>query len=579
MSACTHAMVEGINAKLAEIGEVAWPNEKVASEVCYEISQRLDGPDFLPEGGLSKESAVMIANLIKEANVACIEDGGVDDATARGYIAKSAAAARDLETLASDVAGNCMLKAAEDTLLHDAGDSGENTLSAAAANGDPLAKLDLKNRPEGSYNAGRGNTAMPEDVGQVGQTMPHDGAPSMGAVSNSLDIKMATLRNVIDAVKTAGKKSVVDNLKDAVGSAKASGRAAYDATKKKGGGAARAASKSGVGAAIGAGAGGLAAGGAAGFLGSEAMKKKEAQEKIAAKKTPSGKATAGALGFLGKNKAAIGAGAAGLAAGAAGGVAASRMGKDKEKTASYESVVMRGFLKAAAEHYRDDGLRQLKVASPDQLDPDQLRMLADYIEQNIQAEGNNVDLGQMDPDLLAALHGQGQGAMEEEGLDEEQEGAQGGAPQMPPQMKGASASVLERIKRAAEGGPAGETGDNTLSAAASHDAVAKLDKKNRPEGSYDAGLGQTTLPNEGQVGHAEVVAPSESPKNTMTTELKSASLTAAQRSYVEKLDKMATIYGDQLPTTLNRVEKVAALKSLAEMAPAERSGFLAALRS
>lgn len=727
MSSCTHAMIVGINTKLAELGEVAWPDEKVASEVCFQIAQSLDGPDTLPAEGLSKESALMIAQLLKEANEAMVADGGITEQGAEDYLAKTASAARDLDALAADVAGECMLKAASDALLETPGDSGENSLAAAAAAGDALARLDQKNRPAGSYNAGLGQTAMPVDVGQVGTVMPHPSGPDMGDVPNSLDIKMAQLRAVIEHIKTAGKSKALDGLMDAVGKGKKGGRAAWEAAKKsgKGGGGGKGSDfLKRHGGALAAGAAGVVAGGAAGYAAGRSGSEKDAtihvspgdatkvvekglatrnvglakrtiMDKLKDKKKgiAAGLAAAGAgfgagyaathkgesdkeasvaervrrakspvsraMDAVKKNKGALGvagASAAGAAVGAAVGSATSK------KEASYAEVVMRGFQKVAAEQLLTDALVELKVASVDELDPDQLRALADYIEQNVSQQSDSVDLSHLDPQLLAALHAQGSAPDEEdEGGDEppvpgappktafavtdaghqldashyrriadalhgmsqdsqrytdeqpllshftgeqmnalmnklvsrhydyaarkHEQGSNAWNPyggmltQSRQEQAAKRGSVLDRIKRAAAGGMAGETADNTLNAAAaSGDAVAKLDKKNRPEGSYDAGLGASNFPNVGQVGHSEVVEPRENPKNTVTTELKSASLTDEEKAYVGQVQKMAQLYGDQLPSTLERGEKIAALKELVGLSPADRKVFIEALR-
>lgn len=720
MSSFTHAMVLGINTKLAELGEVAWPDAKVASEVCFHIAGSLDGPDMLPETGLSKESAELIARLVKEANEAMIADNGITQDAAQQYLAKTASDAQDLNALASEVAGECMLKSASAVLLETPGDSGDNTLAAAAAAGDALARLDQKNRPAGSYNAGLGQTEMPVDVGQVGTVMPHPSGPEMGDVPNTLDIKMAQLRAVIEQVKTGSKSKALEGIMGAVERGKKGGQAAWEAAKKSGKGHTSNLKDKGRdflkrhGKALAAGGAGVAAGAAAGYAASNSKKEADAKTMVdgpfrraanavkrrmehgastsvaktvadqtsadgpvrkalnAVKRraehgaeTSAARTVAGgsasplrkAMDAVGRNKAPIAAGAAGAAAGAAGGAAAA----DKEKKGSYEEIARSGFQKVAAEILAEAALVELKVASFDDLDPDQLRALADYIEQNV-SQSNNVDLGQLDPQLLAALHAQGAAP------DEEDEGDEPPVPGAPPKTafavtdaghqldadhyrriadalhgmsqdsqrytdeqpllshftgeqmnalmnrlagrhydyasrkheQGANAwnpyggmltqsrqeqaakqgSVLDRIKSAGSGGMAGETADNTLSAAAgSGDAVAKLDKKNRPEGAYNAGLGASDFPNVGQVGHSEVVAPSENPKNTMTTELKNASLSDEDKAYVAQVQKMAQLYGDQLPANFSREEKIASLKELVGLTPADRKVFIEALRS
>jgi hypothetical protein len=138
-----------------------------------------------------------------------------------------------------------------------------------------------------------------------------------------------------------------------------------------------------------------------------------------------------------------------------------------------------------------------------------------------------------------------------------------------------AAALLNYLKAAAEGSLT-DVGENTEESAAHTDSVAELDMKNRAPGAYLAGVGNTRMPNKGQV-YAVEPAHQDSPVHTdnlPTNETKSAEL-----AYVSNFRKIASELGPYLPATMERDEKVAHLQALMGMPPSERSGYLKALRA
>ena len=178
MSLFKHAMVSGINDALVDRGVVSWPNESVGFEVCSKIAADLSGPDMLPDGGLAKESALLIGERIKEASDTLIAEGYGPDASA--VLRTKQAAAMDFTDRAAWVAEACMSKAAEEASLTSVG---PNTAESAVQT-DQHAALDQKNRPTNKYLTGVGRTMFPSG-GVVGQQMLAPGAPNQ-AGRNSL---------------------------------------------------------------------------------------------------------------------------------------------------------------------------------------------------------------------------------------------------------------------------------------------------------------------------------------------------------------------------------------------------------
>lgn len=562
MSTMKTAMVAGVSDALVERGEISWADEAASLRGCAKVASTLEGPEELPASGLDADSVALIADLLRKEAAAAM--GPVAETTLQHFQAKTAAAVESPFERAADIAAACMYKSAAD-LLATPGDSGQNTLEAAAVAGDPVAKLELKNRGgAGAYAIPQGGgTAMPEGGG-VGMTTKHPEGPPLDApAAAELDQKKAALAAVLETVKTARKRQgfvdgVVNRAKAVAGEAKKSaggaGKAVSKFSKGRGGAAVG-------GAAVGA---ALAAGGMA--LASHLKKKKDEEEpKTAAARMHNAMVRALVAGaktaaFVDTFKAAQLDGVYDLGT--------------RGKTAAAEDLVLRGYRRVGATMLRDDGLAQMKVASVDDLSPDQLRMLADYIESNLQADNSQVDLSQIDPALLAELQSAGQQDMEDESAmsGDDEPPAQG--EQGPPKQ----ATLLSVMKAAMSGTGANLAGpgtDNSLGEAAKTDPVAELDKKNRPEGSYDAGQGQTAMPNAGHVGATKVVDETpDHPSNAATREVKSAAFSDGEVKYLAEIEKLAMLYSHRLPAGMAEGQKIATLRTLHGLAPDKREAYV-----
>jgi hypothetical protein len=193
MNVFTSSMVRGINDRLVKEGFLRWPDEKTAEEVCLQLSDMLQGPEMLPDSGLSKESALSIGQHLKAASDALVAEGKVPEAQAKAY-GEKVAAVPDIQARALEVAFENM-KIAEALIMQ--GGEHSNTPQAAASD-EQVARLDEKNRPQGTYVVGVGHTEMP-DGGEVGKQIPHPKAPATSPpINNSLTVhKAASARELL----------------------------------------------------------------------------------------------------------------------------------------------------------------------------------------------------------------------------------------------------------------------------------------------------------------------------------------------------------------------------------------------
>jgi len=564
MSTMKIAMVAGVSDALVERGDISWADEAASLRGCAKVAAILDGPEELPESGLDADSVKLISDLLRKEAAEAM--GPVAETALQHFQAKTASAVENPFERAADVAAACMYKSAAD-LLATPGDSGDNTLEAAALAGDPVAKLELRNRGgAGAYAIPQGGaTAMPEG-GAVGMSAKHPEGPPLDAPAAAhLDQKTA-LAAVLETVKTARKRQGFTAGVEAVANE------AIKRAKKQGGGSAGKAiskfSKGRGGAAVGGAAVGaaLAAGGMA--LANHLKKKKDEEEpKMAAARMHN--ATVRALVAGAKTAAFVDT----FEASELDGIY--DLGT-QGKTASTEDLVLRGYRRVGATMLRDHGLAYMKVAGVDDLNPDQLRALADYIEQNLQADNAQVDLSQIDPALLAELQSAGQQDMEDEAAmsGEDDEPPAQGDEQGPPKQA-TLLSVMKAAMSSTGANLAGPGTDNSLGEAAKTDPVAELDKKNRPEGSYDAGQGQTAMPNAGHIGATKVVDETpDHPSNAATREVKSAAFSNDEVRYLAEIEKIAMLYGHRLPASMPETQKVAALRTLHGLKPDAREAYV-----
>jgi hypothetical protein len=201
------AAVRGMAHELVRRNVVNFPSKVAMDEAADAVADASPMPEMAEEGGHSPEDVAAIAQKLIEIGHAlqaqagigmdagappgapplpmAPEGGGppppeaVEAAKAAAYLLKEAAYT-PVEDLASNAAVACMEKAAEEVktanpsgaLMH--GGDKQNTHAAAAKN-DSVAALDLKQRPEGAYHDGVGNTALDTSKGELG----HQGAPTV----------------------------------------------------------------------------------------------------------------------------------------------------------------------------------------------------------------------------------------------------------------------------------------------------------------------------------------------------------------------------------------------------------------
>ena len=127
----------------------------------------------------------------------------------------------------------------------------------------------------------------------------------------------------------------------------------------------------------------------------------------------------------------------------------------------------------------------------------------------------------------------------------------------------AAAAVVEEkteftvVLKAAGEGSLTPSGPNTLAAAAGHDQIAAVDKKNRPEGKYKVPVGQTQLSTAaGEIG---------------------AEKKAAEAAYWANVKQAAAEWGAYLPAAMPLEMKRTAIEKVASLPPSQREQFIRAL--
>lgn len=568
------SMVYGINDAALDSGLLRpWPNEKVGFEVCAQLAARLQGPDVLPEAGLSKESALGILQELKIANERLFE-AGHKPSLVDLYQIKQAATLEPL-VRAARIAEAYMAKAASEggSLTN----VGENT-PESAAHDNQLAKLDLRNRGAAEYLVGVGNSELPTG-GIVGKEMPHPKKPSNTAsISNSLTAhtaKAAAEKNASDAMVKA--KQLLLQARHTPGSF----------VKEH--------------PLLSAGAAGALGGGA--YAAGKAIhnaRNKEASANIEAD------LAALALGTKTANEdMAMGDLAAGTPAGAPAG------GGDPAKMERLHAM-----LSALTNQYHHAPSPEGQLAAAGLAEhPDGMQVMASVLETAKTAEEADDILQQIlhhqgqaghlaSPELIAAIQAlleqQGGGEMGGETSPEDQAamaapGAE--APTAPPPSpEDKMASLMADLKKLAEGGSLTGVGKNTPEAAAKDNQLAKLDQKNRSTKTYLEGQGGTSFPNKGQQYavqkndahespvHTDTVPSRETTKNASKTNGNGASKAASveklspeDEEYIAELKKIAELYGPKLPVQMPQKEKIAAIQQLHARPPRDRAAFLQSL--
>ena len=119
------------------------------------------------------------------------------------------------------------------------------------------------------------------------------------------------------------------------------------------------------------------------------------------------------------------------------------------------------------------------------------------------------------------------------------------------------AAYWDAVIKAAGEGSLTPSAPNTLAAAAEHDQIAAVDKKNRPEGKYKVPVGQTQLSTAaGEIGAQKKVA---------------------EDAYWANVKQAAVEWGPYLPAAMPLEQKRQAIAKVASLAPEQREQFVRAL--
>lgn len=195
MSLFKRAAARGVAHALVQRG-VAEFSTKEAMDAAADAAADMmmhHAPEITPEAGHDPEELAALAEKLIAISDALKAEGGEHKMAAE---AVKVAGARDLGTVAFEEATAVMVKAAEEVRggsLVMGGDKGNKEQQAAAH--DSVAKLDLKNRPEGEYTESRGKTELDTAAGEVGKVTaaPKEPANSpAGSNSVSEDAKKAS---------------------------------------------------------------------------------------------------------------------------------------------------------------------------------------------------------------------------------------------------------------------------------------------------------------------------------------------------------------------------------------------------
>lgn len=190
------AAARGIAHELVRRGLVNFPSKQAADEAADVVADALGGAEMSDQHGHDPEEVAAIANQLIELGHALMEESGAHPA----HVAEvKTSSLRDLDTVAAEAAVLVMDKAAAETgsLMH--GGDAANTPAEAAKN-NPVAALDEAQRPQGSYQVARGESAVDSAKGSVGDLSAHSSQPSNspgGTNSVNADAKSAALREHI----------------------------------------------------------------------------------------------------------------------------------------------------------------------------------------------------------------------------------------------------------------------------------------------------------------------------------------------------------------------------------------------
>jgi len=207
------AAARGVAHELVRRGIIAFPTKEAMDEAADAVADASGPPgtpggmpEMSPEGGHSPEELAAVANKLMEIAHALMEQAGAaapgspeaggppmpegaepppppsPEAAKMSQDLTKTAAEADYQELAASIAVECMEKAANEVkeatggaLIH-GGDKG-NDPAQAAQHGE-VAALDKKQRPEGAYHHGMGNTELDAMKGHIGDLSKNPKGPA-----------------------------------------------------------------------------------------------------------------------------------------------------------------------------------------------------------------------------------------------------------------------------------------------------------------------------------------------------------------------------------------------------------------
>lgn len=649
----TRTLCQGMHDALVERGEMLpYPTDKIATEVFDRVAQSHRLPIML-ERPLSKEASLALAQDLVGYGEALARNNVLPDETRMANV--KTASQTDLGQRAFVFAQYYMQKAANEGSLVP---SAPNTL-ADAATFDQIARVDQRNRPEGTYGVPQGTTDMPVP-GVLGRELGAPGAPTTGAqvkAAGAGDFLLRQGNALVDGVRNIpgavreGLRSVHELGQDFVSSPSAHARdianaeswrlsadpamaAAYEAKQNR---ARNMLLAQGAGGALAVGGGALGLG-----LGAKALYDRfTAPSDPGMVHTASEKTAEGILDSIKSRAANLYTGARGGLSSAADSVQGfgrqlitnqmpdyraardliAEGGHSPEALAYLQSQRNKALGMMAAQglgvagtaaglgaglHHAYQRFQQPEAEDMQVTASDGDDALIDSIIKSLQDHGVEVT-----PEIVAAVHADMTGSGGEGGGDagadptKQANAAETAGPKARFDSTllhglGRANKVMEDHPRLTTGGKvigglaaagtaaaigkkvydkvtykdeeekkaawnallkaAGEgslvpNSPNTLADAAKHDQIAKVDQKNRPEGTYRTPQGTTTLQTaSGEVGDQKKIA--------------------AERAFWAHAEKVAAAWGPHLPVAMPLDVKRDAIVKLATLAPEARRGYV-----
>lgn len=174
------AAARGVAYGLAATGAVQFPSKQAMDEAADQVADSMGGMPELPPQGADAPPAdadvAMIAQKLMEIAQQLMAQGGAGAQAPAAELGKQAAAS-DLEAVAAEEAVACMDKAAAETGTL-AGQGKSTNTPEESAKVDSVGALDTKQRPQGEYLTGVGNTSLDTSAGQIGASKSPTVAPN-----------------------------------------------------------------------------------------------------------------------------------------------------------------------------------------------------------------------------------------------------------------------------------------------------------------------------------------------------------------------------------------------------------------